>query len=179
MSARRARRVAFALALLAGGCGYRSLAGGGAGDVAVVLGASHVPDVAAADEVVAGVRARLAQDGVVGRGARFPRIEVEVLRIDEVADGVGVLGEGSQAAPSARAVRVAVVARAYFVREAGAQAERDTGDVRVTVTARTSANANQDLFVHGSLVRAAARRAGEALGARVLGHPSPSDDLEM
>lgn len=173
-----ALRSLFALAWVASvaalGCGYRSLAGG-AGDVTVVLGQSHVPDAAAADEVVSGVRSRLARDGVTAGDASYPRVEVKVLRIDEVADGVAVVG----ALPRAEVVRVAVVARAYYVRAPGAHAERDTGDVRVVVTARTAGTASQALFLHGTMVRAAARRAGEALGARVLGHPMPSDDLEM
>src|SRR5215831_5383803 len=122
--------VGLALALgLVSACGYRSLySGQGGAHLHVVLVRSAVVDAVAADEVVTGLREALARDGSLEPGDGYPRVEVEVLRADEASEGIAA--PTGAAAPAARGVEVGLVARAWIVAAAGAQAERDTGDVR-------------------------------------------------
>src|SRR5687767_11954285 len=88
--ARRSNVLALALAAAPAStaCGYRAVYGGAGGArLHVALVRSLVPDAVASDEVVAGVRERLAREGMLADGDGYPRIEVEVLRADEIAEG--------------------------------------------------------------------------------------------
>jgi hypothetical protein len=154
-------------------CGYRPVYGGEASErLHVALVRSVVPDAVASDEVVSGVREELAQGGALAAGEGFPRVEVEVLRIDEASEGIaGVAG-----APVARGTEVGLIARAWLVRSAGAEHERDTGDVRAMEVVATDADPRADFFHHEDAVRAVARRVGHKLGAHILGMPSAGDE---
>ncbi len=168
----------FAIAILITcACGYRPLVREpAAGErLAVVLADSSVPDQVAATEVVSAVRAALSREGMLAPGDRYPRVEVEVLRVDEVSEGVEA---SASLQPVARATRLAVVARGVVVVAQGAPAFRDTGDVRATVLGARMPGARAEAFARPELVRAAARRAGERIGARVLGHPAVSEPGE-
>src|SRR4051812_14185829 len=93
LKAPRARCLAFTLALsLLAGCGYRPVIGGGAGaEKLCVVGASQrAPELGAAQELLAGVRAELAAAGALAPGDGFPRAEVELLRVDEGSAGTAV-----------------------------------------------------------------------------------------
>jgi hypothetical protein len=167
-----------ALAALAA-CGYRPLHGGASAEerFAVVLVTSNVADAVASDEVLAGVRDELAQNRALAPGAGYPRCEVEILRADEASLGVAAVpnAEG-RLVPESRATRAAIVARAWIVRGPEAAPERDTGDVRAQETVAVAPNARAATFRHTDALRAAARRVGRRLGARVLGLPAASDD---
>jgi hypothetical protein len=174
------------VAALASGCGYHALYGGqGEGRLHVVLARSLVADAIAGDEVVTGVREGLAREGALAAGDGYPRVEVEVLRADESSEGVASpdapLRAGPGGAPRARATLVGLVARAWIVGSPDAPHERDTGDVRaIDVVASSFAagapDARADAIEHEDALRAAARRVGERLALRVLGHPAPSDE---
>jgi hypothetical protein len=91
------------------------------------------------------------------------------------------LGPASDTVPLARATEVGLVARAWLVNAPGAATENDTGDLRavdlVALDAPTGAlNARADAFHHVDALRAAARRLGHRLGARVLGQPTATDE---
>lgn len=160
----------FAIAISA--CGYHSMnAGAGDEHYAVVLASTNVPDVVASDEVVAGVREELAKAGALTAGESYPRCEVEVLRADEAADAIGV----ANGQLDAHATRVGVVARAWIVRSAGGPRERDTGDVRAMDMAATAPDAKTATFQNLDTMRAAGRRVGHSVGARLLGIPAPSN----
>lgn len=173
--------VGAALALAAAGalagCGYRPVHGGPAPErFAVVLVSSNVPDAVASDEVVAGVRDELALHGALARGASYPRCEVEVLRADEAAEGIAAAkNPDGVLVPEARATRVGIVARAWVVRSRGGPRERDTGDVRALEITRVADDARAASFQHEDTLRAAGRRVGRRLGARLLGLPAASD----
>jgi hypothetical protein len=154
-------------------CGYRPVYGGESTErLHVALVRSVVPDAVASDEVVSGLREQLAEEGALAAGEGFPRVEVEVLRMDEASQGIAAVG----GAPVARGTDVGLVARAWLVRSAGAPRERDTGDMRAMMTIATDPEPRADLFHHEDAVRAAARRVGHKLGQHILGMPTASDE---
>ena len=171
-------RTALLLTVVLAACGYRPVHGGGAGEpLHVVLSESKVPDAMASDEVLAGVREELARGGALASGGGFPRCEVEVLRADEQSEGVAALADGDgRQAPQSRATRVALVARAWVLRAAGAERERDTGDVRAFETVAVAGDARSAPFRHSDALRVAGRRVGNRLAGRIMGLPTPSDE---
>lgn len=168
-----------AFALLLASCGYQPVHGGARAEpLSVVLSESKVPDAVASDEVLAGVREELARTGALASGAAYPRCEVEILRMDEAAEGIAAIaaGSGGDLVPQARATRVGLVARAWVVRGPGAERERDTGDVRTFETVALAGDARGAAFRHSDALRAAGRRLGRRLASRIMGLPSPSDE---
>ncbi len=166
------------LVLVASACGYRPVYGGATeGALHVKLVRSLVADVVAGDEVASGVREELARAGALAPGEAYPRVEIEVLRADEASEGVQAVGS----APVARATDVGIVARAWIVRAAGEDPQAETGDMRAEETLAVDEGASgpdprASTFHHADALRAAARRLGRALGARVLGLPAASEE---
>ena len=155
-------------------CGYHAVYAEGAEEkLHIRLAHAPVANAAAADEVVSGAREQLAREGALASGDGFPRLEIEIVRIDETS--AGVLSNGNQ--PSAGGTYRAVVARAWIVARAGADRTRDTGDVRSEdlAAAQSAAVADELAAIDGA--RAVARRLGRRIALRVLGHPISSDDL--
>lgn len=172
---------AFALLLASGvlaSCGYQPVHGGASREhLHVVLSESKVPDAVASDEVLAGVREELARGGALAAGAGYPRCEVEVLRADESSEGVSATPEADgRLAPQSRATRVGLVARAWVLRTPGGERERDTGDVRAFEIVAVAPDARSSTFRHSDALRAAGRRVGKRLAARILGIPAPTDE---
>jgi hypothetical protein len=173
--------------LLLVGCGYHAVYGGaGSERLHVFLARAAVADAATADEVASGAREELARDGALAAGDGYPRVEIEVTRLDEASDAIAVTGAPGAQVPAARATDVGVVARAWLVRGAGGEHERDTGDVRVLVAAGATQAAEAtpsatapavDALRHEDALRAAGRRAGVRLARRILGEPAPADDI--
>jgi hypothetical protein len=163
---------------LASGCGYRPVYGGGIQErLHVKLVRTLVPDAIASDEVASGVREELARQGALDAGDGYPRVEIEVLRADEVSEGIRA-GTG----PLARATDVAIVGRAWVVRSPGAAPERDSGDMGAEEV--ISADVNEGAldprasgFHHADALRAAGRRLGSKLARRVTGRPASSEDV--
>jgi hypothetical protein len=171
--------LALALVLALPACaGYEPVHGGGAAErLSVVLSESKVPDAVASDEVVAGVREELARGGTLASGAGYPRCEVEILRLDEAAEGIAATPDQAGAlSPRARATRVGLVARAWVLKAPGAERERDTGDVRAFETVAVAPDARGATFRHSDALRAAGRRLGRRLASRIMGLPSASDE---
>jgi hypothetical protein len=172
----------WAFVTIVAGCGYQAAyADGAGGRLHVKVVRSLVADAIAADEVAAGVRDELGRGGWLEAGERYPRVEIEVLRADEASEGI----TASRGVPLARGGDVGVVARAWIERAPGADPERDTGDVRaedtVAVDQVASAagfvgNPTADSLHHADAVRAAARRLGRMLAARLLGAPGASEE---
>ena len=167
-----------ALSLALPSCGYQPVHGGaGAEHLSVVLSESKVPDAVASDEVLAGVREELARSGALASGAAYPRCEVEILRMDEAAEGIASApSEGGGLLPQARATRVGLVARAWVLKAPGAERERDTGDVRAFETVAIAVDARGATFRHSDALRAAGRRLGRRLASRIMGLPSANED---
>jgi hypothetical protein len=175
-----ARSPLFAAALAASlaGCGYHAVyAAGPPGKLRVVVVSSLQPDAVAADEVASGVREELARAGALAGGDAYPRVEIEVLRADESSEGIAAQAD----APVARGTGVAMVARAWVATSADAAPVSDTGDMRAEETIAVDIAAGQpdpraSVFHHADALRAAARRLGRKLGARLLGQPAASED---
>ena len=184
--------IAPAALILFGACGYRPLYGGAQGDERfAVAGISPlVADASVVAEVEAGVRAGLARAALLRAGGGYPRVVVEVLRIDTQSEGIaavpggvrppeagGVIFTGAgPLAPLARATRVGVVARAWLERAEGGPKERQTGDLRTVDVMQVESDGRLEALRLDDASRAAARRLGERLARRVLGEPEAPDD---
>lgn len=172
-------RLGGALALLVvTSCGYAPVHGGvGAEHLHVVLSESKVPEAVASDEVLAGVREELARSGSLAPGSGFPRCEVEILRADEASEGIAAVPDADgRLLPQSRATRVGLVGRAWVLRAPGGERERDTGDVRALETVAVAADARAATLRQSDALRAAGRRLGKRLAARIMGFPAASDD---
>ncbi len=170
--------LALLLPLSLASCGYQPVHGGASAEhFSVVLSESKVPDAVASDEVLAGVREELARSGALASGATYPRCEVEILRMDEAAEGIAAQpGESGRLVPQARATRVGIVARAWVLEAPGAERVRDTGDIRTFETVASALDARGAAFRHSDALRAAGRRLGRRLASRIMGLPSASDE---
>jgi hypothetical protein len=136
-----------------------------------------VPDAVASDEVTSGMRDELAREGALDGGEGWPRAEVEVLRADEASEGIAVRG----GAPAARATEASIVGRAWITFSPGASPELDTGDMRSAVVAAIDESSGAldpraSGFHHADALRAAARRLGQKLARKLMGHPATSED---
>lgn len=173
------RALALVVALGIAACGYRPVQGttpDGA-RLHVVLATSNVADAVATDEVLAGVRDELSRLGALAAGDGYPRVEVEVLRADEAAEGVAAVPNADgRLLPTSRATRVGIVARAWVSRRPSADPERDTGDVRSLESVAAAGDARAASFRHIDALRAAGRRVGRRLADRVLGLPAATDE---
>ena len=173
MRAPRAVLVALTVAACLG-CGYRPLAAHGAGAqrLAVVAGARTVPAARAEDALVAATAGRLAEAGELAGGAGYPRLEVELLRLDETAEALAPSG----GRPLGRGVRVTATGRARVLRAPDEAPAFDTGDMSAHVFVGTASSAASSLALRDEAAALAARALGRRLGERVLGLPSPSDE---
>ncbi len=148
----------------AGGCGYQPVHAGTApaGRLSVVAAPALAPDAEAQHAALAGARSELGREGVLGSPTGYPRLVVELVRVD--AEAAGIAEQGGR--PAGRGATVAVVVRGWVEDAAGAAPSRVTGDLRRAVTSPEGSGATQG----AGLRREAARRAGEAAGRAVARH---------
>lgn len=165
-----------ALALLPlGACGYRSLNAEAAGEQLCVLAApAKVPDAGAVQSALDGARQELARHGALGDAGSHPCLVLELLRVDEAP--AGIVEGGLAASPRARGTALAVVGRAWVESAPGAPLSRDTGDLRRVARLETTTGLPEGTR-HDRGLEAAAQQLGSDLARRVLGHPTPSDEL--
>lgn len=184
--------VALLAVVFASACGYRPLYAGAQGDerLAVTGITPLVADASVVAEVEAGVRAGLARAALLRGGGGYPRVVVEVLRIDTQSEGIAAVPGGVRPPdvggvsiggvgplqPLARGTRVGVVARAWLERSEGGPKERQTGDLRTVDVMQLEGDARLEALRLDDTSRAAARRLGEKLARRVLGEPEAPDD---
>lgn len=137
---------------------------------------TSVADVATALEVEHGIREALAREGALATGTDCPCVVVEVTRIDHAA---GAIVASAADQPSASSQITAVVARAT-VDDGHAHTLFDTGDVRAEAGYVGSGSAPRfsEALRGQDASRSAGRRLGRLLGARLLGHPSASEENE-
>jgi hypothetical protein len=178
-----------AVPVLEAACGYQPVHGSGERIAreryAVVLVGAKIADAAATDEVLMGVREGLSREGLLRSGAAYPRVELEVLRMDEQADGLTAQRDPAGAArtPKARMVSLGIVARAWLRRTPGGDIEHDTGDVRGadvlgTPSVDGTADPRRSLFEVRDGARATARRLGQKIALAIAGYTSAPDELE-
>jgi hypothetical protein len=155
------------------GCGYHSLyAQQSAGRLSVQLGQVLVPEPGAAQAVASGARDELAAAGMLGEHSEFPRLVIDVLRVDEVSRGVRIV----TGRPAAGGMSIAVVVRARVFGADSPESLRDSGDLRRAAQAAGDADPRLDGAAYDLALRAAAERAGRAAARAVTGIPEPSDE---
>jgi hypothetical protein len=162
-----------ALATSAVGCGYQAVyARPGSFHLSVGAGQILVPEVDAVQAALSGARAELAAAGRLAPASGYPRLAVDLLRVDEVSRGVHV--QAGQ--PMASGMGVAVVVRGRVLLGPEQEATLDTGDVRRAVQLAGDADPRADSAVYDQAVRAAAERAGRAAARVAMGIPEPNDE---
>jgi hypothetical protein len=151
------------------GCGYRPLRSGLHGSPRIRV-ASATAAVAGnawsslAEEIATGARSELAKWGALATDDATDRLKLEVVRLDELSEGVAVV-EGR---PRARGVRVRLIARGVIEGQGGAW---ETADVEATELVATSNDALAWDAARGAAARGLARRAGAMVAREVLGIP--------
>jgi hypothetical protein len=160
-------------------CGYRSANDAtdappdGYSLAAAPARAPHLDVLAAA---VAGARAELSREQALRDGSRYPRVVVELVRVDEVAAGIAATDVDGASLPLARGASVGVTARAWVEEREGGPPSRDSGDVRRVETVAQSGEVLASQVAQEDAARAAARRAGAAIARRVLGLVEPGSE---
>jgi hypothetical protein len=160
-------------AVLAAGCGYHSVYAQPASQpLSVQLGQILIPEPLAAQSAASGARAELAAAGLLGHDSEFPRLVIDVLRIDEVSRAIHV----ETGHPVAGGMSIAVVIRARVFAADGQEATLDTGDVRRGVQDSGDPDPHVDSAARDIALRSAAERAGRAAARAALGIPEPDDE---
>lgn len=156
------------------GCGYEPVYSTERPEVRLTVHPAPfgTPNLEAVAATVSGVRRSLSSAGVLQPGDDFPRVMVEVVRVDERAAGMVAedTGDGEQR-PSARAASLGVVGRAWVVEAERGPRMRDTGDVRRTSTYAVGATTLAEQPRYEAALRSAGHALGQALGRRILGEP--------
>jgi hypothetical protein len=161
----------FVLGAAANGCGYRSALGptGGGERWSVAAAPFTTADVAAVAAVLRGAREALARADALGDAA-FPRLVVEVARVDEVPAAIQARG----GAPLGQGSTLGVTARGWVEEQPEGPHLHDTGDVRRVETVEQGADAVRGALSASEAIQAAARQTGQALARRALGLPEPA-----
>ena len=155
------------------GCGYRPLyATSAQRQLTVQVGQVLVPETLAVQAAASGARDELAAGGRLRHGTEFPRLVIDVLRVDESSRGVRILA----GQPRASGMSVAVTVRGRVFLADAQEASLDTGDIRRAVQLAGDADARVDSAAYDQALRAAAERAGAAVGRAVSGIPEPADE---
>lgn len=161
--------------MLLPGCGYHAVYGraGQAGEerLAVQVGQVLIPEPLAAQAAASGVRSELAAAGRLASDGQFPRLVIDVLRVDELSRGIHV--EAGQ--PRAAGMSVALTIRGRVFRGENQEPTLDTGDVRRAVQVSGDSDPRTDGAAYDIALRSAAEQAGRAAGRIILGIPEPAD----
>lgn len=160
-------RTLLGVLLLAGGpqaCGYSAVHGGSepASRLSVAAAPALTPDTEAQHAALAGARSELGREGALGSPTGYPRLVLELVRVDAEAAAIADV----DGAPLARGVTVSVVVRGWVQEAVGAPPSRPTGDIRRSVTLPEGRAPTEA----GALRRDAVRRAGEAAGRAAARH---------
>jgi hypothetical protein len=161
-----------AAALGAAGCGYEPVYAAAAPEQSLALAAlpGRVPRVELTQTALQGARAELAAAGVLRPSGGYPRMLLELLRVDELSSGIAARARGDgEELPLARGMALGVVGRAWVLTSADAEPLRDTGDVRRVESVAAQASPLLDAVARDDAAHAAARQLGQALARRVLG----------
>lgn len=164
-------------ALGASACGYRAAYVDRPGVRYTVSAAPFsTPHPEAVGAALAGARAALSQASALSPGTGYPRVVVELLRVDELPAGIASGQAGSPAGPLGRGSAVGVAVRAWVETSRGAAPTNETGDLRRVDYVAQGPEAIASAYAYENAVEGAARRAGEALAARILGIAEPAND---
>jgi hypothetical protein len=161
-----------------GGCGYQPVYGGSAPEtrLAVVAAPAIGGRAEALQATLAGVRGELSKSGVLRPGGGYPRVLVQLVRLDEQGTGIARFDGPEGALPLARGSVVGIVGRAWVEEAAGADPARDTGDIRRVRRYASATDPRVEEQRHSQALRSASRELGRALGRRILGEPEPENE---
>lgn len=160
--------------MLVSGCGYRAiLAPPAQQHLSVQAGQMLVPEAITMQAALSGARGELAAAGQLGRDSEFPRLVLDVLRVDEGSRAIHV----QEGQPAAGGMSVAVVVRARVYRAANQEPVVDSGDLRRAVQLSGDADPRVDSAAYDDALRGAAERAGRAAARAAIGLPEPADEL--
>jgi len=164
----------YLMLVLATGCGYRAAyAPVAEGErLAVVPAPPLVGELDAIESALAGARDELARAGRLRAGEQYPRLVIEVVRLEEVAAGLASDGAGARA----RGTSIAVAGRAWIEPGPGSPPQRDTGDMQRVATYAPEGDLRVEGARYDQATRSAARSLGRALALRVLGRPTPAEE---
>jgi hypothetical protein len=159
--------------VLLSGCGYRSVYGQpGSERLTVQIGQVLIPEPLAAQAAASGVRSELAAAGLLASGAQFPRLVLDVLRVDELSRGIHV--QAGQ--PRAAGMSIALTVRGRVFQAENLEPRLDTGDLRRSVQLSGDSTARTDSSAYDAALRSAAERAGRAVARIAIGIPEPNDE---
>jgi hypothetical protein len=152
-------------------CGYSAVYGGRPPEalLSVVPSVQSTPETDAVAAVLAGVRKELSKEGALKAGTSYPRLVIEVLRVDEEPLGIAEALSDGHSVALARGMRIAVTARGWVVEREGADPATDTGDLRRSASSASEAAPVVDLQARVMAIRAAGNEVGIALARRALG----------
>ena len=160
-------------AVLLAGCGYHSVYGQpGSERLSVQVGQVLIPEPSAAQAAASGVRSELAAAGLLASGAQFPRLVLDVLRVDELSRGIHA--EAGQ--PRAAGMSIALTVRGRIFQAENQEPRLDTGDLRRSVQVSGDSDPRKDSAAYDAALRSAAEHAGRAVARIALGIPEPNDD---
>ncbi len=152
------------------GCGYQPVRGGAepASRLSLAPAPARAPDAEAIHALLSGARGELGREGVLGSPTGYPRLVVELVRVDATAAGMRAVDDR----PAARGVTVAVIARGWVEEAEGAAPSRVTGDLRRAVVAPEGGASAEAAALRRDATRRAAAAAGRAVARHVLGIPT-------
>jgi len=156
-----------------GACGYQPVLSSGEARQGLTVQAapSLAPDSDALRAALAGARSALGDDGALRPGSGFPRLVIELVRVDQSA--AGIVERGDQ--PASRGTRLGVVVRGWVEEGPGQAPTRVSGDVRRWVTASDGVRLERASLAQRQALERAAHEAGEAIARRVLGRPAAAE----
>jgi len=158
--------------VLLAGCGYRSVYGHpGSERLSVQVGQVLIPEPMAAQAAASGARSEFAAAGLLASGAQFPRLVLDVLRVDELSRGIHV----QDGRPRAAGMSIAVTVRGRIFQGENQDPRLDTGDLRRSVQVSGDSDPRSDSAAFDAALRSAAEQAGRAAARAALGIPEPND----
>lgn len=159
--------------MLLTGCGYHSVYGQPSAErLYVQVGQVLIPEPIAAQAAASGVRSELAAAGLLANSGQFPKLVLDVLRVDELSRGIHV--QAGQ--PRAAGTSIALTVRGRVFQTDNQEARLDTGDVRRSVQVSGDSDARANSAACDVALRSAAEQAGRAVARMALGIPEPNDD---
>lgn len=159
--------------MLLSGCGYHSVYAPRSSErLSVQVGQVLIPEPIAVQAAANGVRSELAAAGLLANDSRFPRLVLDVLRVDERSRGIHV--EAGQ--PRAAGMSIALTVRGRVFQGENQEPRLDTGDLRRSVQVSGSADPRSDSSAYDAALRSAAEHAGRAVARIALGIPEPNDE---
>lgn len=155
------------------GCGYRSVYGQAANEkLSIQVGQVLIPDTAAVQAAATGARSELANAGLLADETQYPRLVLDVLRVDESARGISV----QEGRPRAGGMSIAVTVRGRVFPAPNQEPRLDTGDLRRSVQVANESDPRADSAAYDAALRTAAEHAGRAVARLALGIPEPNDE---